>query len=204
MRWLVLVGAWLVSAASGAAQTIALEPAQAAAKVEALGGKTYSDAQGTVRIVDLARPSVGDSDLDLLSAFPGLRSLDLDGSAVTDAGLLRLSSLPMLEELSLRRTAVTPAAVAEFRRQFPHVGRVVLSLGAQPRKWALAAAMILPLGLGLALVRLSWRRREQLSGFLFARGVALGAVIALASLAMVLVAGAQALGYEVTIAKLFD
>jgi hypothetical protein len=174
------------------------------AKVEALGGKTYADADGTVRIVDLGRPAVGDSDLELLWAFPGLRSLELDGSAVTDAGLLRLPSLPMLEGLSLRRTAVTESAVAAFRAKHPHVSRVEVSRGAQPVKWGLAVAMLLPLGLGLALMRLSWRRRERLSGFLFVRGLALGAVIAVASLVMMLVAGAQALGHEVTVASLFD
>lgn len=204
MRLLVLACAWLVSSLSAAVQVTAIQPAEELAKIEALGGKNYADADGTVRIVDLGQPTVGDSDLDLLRAFPGLRSLELDGSAVTDAGLLRLPNLPVLEALSLRGTAVTPAGVADFRAKHPHVSRVETSRGAQPVKWALAVAMLLPLGLGLALMRLSWRRRERLSGFLFARGMTLGAVIAVASLLMVLVAGAQALGHEFTVASLFD
>ena len=58
---------------------------------------------------------ISDAGLTHLQNLPELRSLSLENAAVTDVGLASLTRLARLEELVLKGTQVTDAGVREFQ-----------------------------------------------------------------------------------------
>jgi hypothetical protein len=83
-----------------------------------LGGSvTYDPARpkGPVIGVDLHRTRVTDTDLELLQALTGVRTLNLYGTRVTDAGLKHVGGLNSLQTLYLNDTPVTDAGLPHLQ-----------------------------------------------------------------------------------------
>lgn len=173
---------------------------QAIAQIEAIGGRVYRSAKGEADIVAIQGQQVTDAHLDLLQALPTVRILDLDGSQVTDAGLERLLLLPRLEEVSLRHTAVTSAAAASFKDRHPGVYRVELSKRWRPERLAFAAVTLIPLGIGVWLISAAQQKRHVLTSRLYSRAVMWGAILAVGSLLLLVVAILQAVGIDFRLA----
>lgn len=83
----------------------------------------------TVDIVDISRPNVGDSDLDLLQNVSTLTTLILNDSQVTDAAIDRIAVLPQLKYLSIFNTNVTSAGRARLRQLRPDVDICFMQFG---------------------------------------------------------------------------
>ena len=113
-------------------------------RVARLGG-TIEREGSTVTRLDFHGTQIGDSDLEVLSAFPDLQSLGLSGTKitdaglehliglkklqtlslgftdVTDAGLITLAKLPALQNVDLLRTKVTSTSLAELQKALPRL-----------------------------------------------------------------------------------
>jgi hypothetical protein len=73
---------------------------------EVAGGTAAANAFHAVICVDLRRAIVSDTELALLTRFPGLVSLDLSSTAITGAGLVHIRNLKRIRGLNLGRTAI--------------------------------------------------------------------------------------------------
>lgn len=203
--WIVTItvaAAWSVSAAVHG-QAPDRRAQEAIAEIEAIGGRVYRTPDNQVDIVVLTGEKVTDAHLELLQSLPTVRQLDLDGSRVTDAGLEHLMKLTNLQEVSLRRTPVTSAAAAAFKNRHPGVYHVNVSSAARPDRLVFAAVMLIPLGFGLWLMGTTRRKRPVLSTRHYARGIAWGMLLVVASGLLILVAIAQSMGIEFHLADLF-
>lgn len=185
------------------AQAPELQAQEAIAAIEAKGGRVYKTPDNVVDIVALSGENFTDADLELLQAFPSLRQLDLDGSRVTDAGLEHLMKLPDLQEVSFLRTAVAAEAAAAFKDRHPGVYHVAVSPATRPQRLFYAGTMLLPLGFGLWLMRATMKKREVLAARLYARGIACGLLLVVASGLMIVVSLVQAMGIDFHIADMF-
>ena len=66
----------------------------------------------SVQSLRLSGPAMGDTGMEVLAEFAGLKRLDLSDSAITDETLQHVSGLQNLEVLGLRRTGVTDSGLA--------------------------------------------------------------------------------------------
>jgi hypothetical protein len=124
------------------ASSVPAAPANPADRVAKLGGKIDRE-NSTVISIDFFGTTIGDADLEVVSAFPDLQTLGLSGTKVTDAGLVHLlglkklhtlklgfteitdsglvtlAKLPGLQSLDLLRTKVTGAGIADLQKALP-------------------------------------------------------------------------------------
>ena len=176
---------------------------QATAAVEQLGGRVYRR-DGQVETVVMEGDRFDDRHLPLLKAFPKLRRLDLDESKVTDAGLVHLLALPELEEVSLQRTSVTQAAADKLKADHPNLHIVEWSepYPFRPTQLVLAAALCLPLLVGVWMIRTTRRKSEHLDWNTYTRAMGLGALLVLGSLVFMVFSLLATFGVDFKIADL--
>jgi hypothetical protein len=189
--------------ATGYAQA-PMHPHEAAATIEALGGRIYRSQDGEVDIIDLKGEKVADAHLALLHSLSTVRILNLDGSQVTERGLEQLLVLPNLEEVSLRRTQVSPAAAAALKVRHPKLYRVEVDAPGLRIGRLAALVVFMPMGLfGVWLMWMSQKKRPVLAPQLYARGMVLGVLLIVVSVVLVAVAIVQAAGIDFHLADLF-
>ena len=178
---------------------------QAIAAIEKLGGRVYRNTDGRADIVDLQGKPVRNEELKLLQSLPSVRLVNLDGTRITDEGLDTLEQLPNLEEVSVRRTQVSPAAATALKDRHPKVFRVTVDSKGLRLERLLILVVLIPFGIcGVWLISASQRKREILPPKLYARGVGIGAFLILVSLVLSVIAVAQALGFDLNLANMFD
>ncbi|HTI52269.1 MAG TPA: prenyltransferase/squalene oxidase repeat-containing protein [Planctomycetaceae bacterium] len=74
-----------------------------------------------LRTLQFKSAKITDAGLPHLNRLPQLRRLSLANATITDAGLSGLKTLGRLEELNLKGTKVTDAGVQELRQAFPQL-----------------------------------------------------------------------------------
>ncbi len=102
-----------------APEQAAVDPAEAIAKIQALGGEVDRDNSQPgkpVISINLSGTNVKDDDLRLLAGLSSLRELYLIGTNITDAGLKWLVDLQKLEELRVGNTKITDAGLKDLAK----------------------------------------------------------------------------------------
>ncbi|WDI39909.1 EF-hand domain-containing protein [Bremerella sp. P1] len=102
------------------AATPSAEERQAVAKLIKRGASIQIDEDYAVSSISFSRVQrTSDADLELLTAFPRLKSVLVRGSGVTNAGLKHLEKVKTLTSLSLYDTSATAEGVELLRKILP-------------------------------------------------------------------------------------